>query len=263
VRIATWNVNSIKQRVDSARTWLAARQPDIVCLQETKCPDEAFPRLEFEGMGYNVAVHGQKAFNGVALLSKLPFDEVAPGLIGGDGDVQARFLEALVSTKRGVLRVVSLYLPNGNPAPGEKYDYKLKWMDRLIAFSHERLKLEEPLLLAGDYNVIPTAADVRRPEAWTNDALFLPQTREKFRTLINLGLTDAIRAVSDASDLYTFWDYQAGAWAKDDGIRIDHLLLSPQAADRLIDAGIDRHVRGWDKPSDHVPVYVDLDIEGR
>jgi exodeoxyribonuclease-3 len=161
------------------------------------------------------------------------------------------------------LRVVSLYLPNGNPAPGDKYTYKLKWMDRLIAFSHERLKLEEPFVLAGDYNVIPTAQDARNPAAWANDALFLPATREKYRALTNLGLTDAIRASSDADGLYTFWDYQAGAYAKDAGIRIDHLLLSPQAADRLVDAGIDRHVRGWDKPSDHVPVYVDLDIEGR
>jgi exodeoxyribonuclease-3 len=216
-----------------------------------------------EALGYNVAVHGQKTFNGVALLSKLPFDEVAPGLIGDEADVQARFLEALVSTKTGVVRVVSLYLPNGNPAPGDKYDYKLKWMDRLAAFAHERLKLEEPLVLAGDYNVIPAEADARRPEAWVNDALFLPQTRQKFRALLNLGLTDAIRAVSDDSDLYSFWDYQAGAWQKNDGIRIDHLLLSPQAADRLRDAGIDKHVRSWDKPSDHVPVWVDLDIERR
>jgi exodeoxyribonuclease-3 len=263
MRIATWNVNSIRQRLDNMQAWLKERAPDIVCLQEIKCVDEAFPREAFESLGYNVAVHGQKAFNGVALLSKLPFDEVAPGLIGDKDDVQARFLEAIVSTKAGALRVVSLYLPNGNPPDTEKYPYKLKWMDRLIAFAHERLKLEEPLVLAGDYNVIPTAADARRPEAWTNDALFLPQTREKFRALLNLGLTDAIRAGSDARDLYTFWDYQAGAWVKDDGIRIDHLLLSPQAADRLVDAGIDRHVRSWDKPSDHVPVYVDLDIAGR
>jgi exodeoxyribonuclease III len=263
MRIATWNVNSIRQRLDNMLAWLAERTPDIVCLQEIKCVDEAFPREAFEGLGYNVAVHGQKAFNGVALLSKLPFDEVAPGLIGDKDDVQARFLEALVSTRTGVLRVVSLYLPNGNPPDTDKYTYKLKWMDRLIAFSLERLKLEEPMLLAGDYNVIPTAADARNPAAWTKDALFLPQTREKFRALTNLGLTDAIRASSDARDLYTFWDYQAGAWAKDDGIRIDHVLLSPQAADRLLDAGIDRHVRSWDKPSDHVPVYVDLDIEGR
>jgi exodeoxyribonuclease-3 len=263
MRVATWNVNSVRQRLESLLAWLAERKPDIVCLQEIKCVDEAFPREPLEALGYNVAVHGQKAFNGVALLSKLPFDEVAPGLIGDDGDVQARFLETLVSTKSGALRVVSLYLPNGNPAPGDKYTYKLKWMNRLIAFSHERLKLEEPMVLAGDFNVIPTPADAKRPDAWTKDALFLPETRQKFRALTNLGLTDAIRASSDDSGLYTFWDYQAGAFQKDDGIRIDHLLLSPQAADRLIDSGIDRHVRSWDKPSDHVPVYVDLDIERR
>jgi exodeoxyribonuclease III len=263
MRIATWNVNSIRQRLDSMQAWLKERKPDIVCLQEIKCVDEAFPREAFEALGYNVAVHGQKTFNGVALLSKLPFDEVAPGLIGDTGDVQARFLEALVSTKTGALRVVSLYLPNGNPAPGDKYDYKLKWMDRLINFSRERLKLEEPLVLAGDYNVIPAPADARRPAAWVNDALFLPKTRERFRALANLGLTDAIRATSDDAGLYSFWDYQAGSWQKDDGIRIDHLLLSPQATDRLVDAGIDRHVRSWDKPSDHVPVWIDLDIAGR
>jgi len=263
MRIATWNVNSIRQRLDNAQAWLAERKPDIVCLQEIKCTDDAFPRDAFESLGYNVAVHGQKGFNGVALLSKLPFDEVAPGLIGDESDVQARFLEVLVSTKTGALRVVSLYLPNGNPPNTEKYTYKLNWMDRLIAFSRERLKLEEPMLLAGDFNVIPTPADARNPAAWTGDALFLPPTRGRFRPLTNLGLTDAIRAGSDAGDLFTFWDYQAGSWAKDNGIRIDHLLLSPQAADRLVDAGIDRHVRGWDKPSDHVPVYVDLDIEGR
>ena len=263
MRIATWNVNSIRQRMDSLVAWLAERQPDIVCLQEIKCVDDAFPREPLEALGYNIAVHGQKTFNGVALLSKFPFDEVAPGLIGDNDDVQARFLEALISTKTGVVRVACLYLPNGNPAPGDKYDYKLKWIDRLLKFAHERLKLEEPFVLAGDYNVIPAAADAKRPEAWVNDALFLPQTREKFRSLINLGLTDAVRASSDAADLYTFWDYQAGSWQKNDGIRIDHLLLSPQAADRLTGAGIDKHVRSWDKPSDHVPVWIDLNIEGR
>jgi exodeoxyribonuclease III len=263
MRVATWNVNSVRQRAESLQAWLAERSPDMVCLQEIKCVDEAFPREVFESLGYNVAVHGQKAFNGVALLSKLPFDEVAPGLIGDESDVQARFLEALVSTESGVLRVASLYLPNGNPPETEKYAYKLKWMDRLIAFADERLKLEEPMLLAGDYNVIPTSADARHPEAWVKDALFLPQTREKFRALANLGFTDAVRTASDASGLYTFWDYQAGAWQKDDGIRIDHLLLSPQAADRMVNTGIDRHVRGWEKPSDHVPVWVDLDIERR
>jgi exodeoxyribonuclease-3 len=262
MRIATWNVNSIRQRMDSLQAWLKERSPDIVCLQEIKCTDEAFPREPLEALGYNVAVHGQKTWNGVALLSKLPFDEVAPGLMGDDGDEQARFLEALVSTKGGALRVVSLYLPNGNGGE-EKYAYKLRWMDRLARFSDERLKLEEPLVLAGDYNVIPAPLDAKRPEAWVNDALFLKPTRERFHALINLGLTDAIRAASDDAGLYTFWDYQAGAFAKNDGIRIDHLLLSPQATDRLSDAGIDRHVRGWDKPSDHVPVYVDLDIEAR
>ena len=263
MRIATWNVNSIRQRLDHLHAWLKEREPDIVCLQEIKCVDDAFPRETFERLRYNVAVHGQKTFNGVALLSKLPFDEVAPGLIGDKEDVQARFLEALVSTKTGVLRVVSLYLPNGNPPASEKYLYKLKWMDRLIAFSLERLKLEEPMLLAGDYNVIPAAVDARNPAAWVNDALFLPQTRQKFRALINLGLTDALRAVSESDDLFTFWDYQAGAFQKNNGIRIDHLLLSPQATDSLVDAGIDRHVRGWDKPSDHAPVYIDLSIESR
>jgi exodeoxyribonuclease-3 len=161
------------------------------------------------------------------------------------------------------LRVVSLYLPNGNPIGTEKYSYKLGWMERLLAFTRERLKLEEPMVLAGDYNVIPAPADARRPEAWVNDALFLPQTRERFRALVNLGLTDALRAVSDASDLFTFWDYQAGAFQKNDGIRIDHLLLSPQAADCLTGAGVDKHVRGWEKPSDHVPVWIDLSLEQR
>jgi exodeoxyribonuclease III len=263
MRIATWNVNSIRQRMDSLTAWLAERQPDIVCLQEIKCTEEAFPREPLEALGYQVKVHGQKTWNGVALLSKLPVDEVKHGLDGDDGDVQARFLEAVVSLpKNQVLRVVSLYLPNGNPAPGDKYSYKLKWMDRLIAFSLERLKWEEPMLLAGDFNVIPEPRDAKRPDAWVKDALFLPPTREKFRALLNLGLTDAIRAGSDAGGLFTFWDYQAGAYAKDDGIRIDHLLLSPQAADRLRDAGIDRHVRGWDKPSDHVPVWVEMEMAG-
>jgi exodeoxyribonuclease-3 len=208
-------------------------------------------------------VHGQKTFNGVALLSRLPFDEVAPGLIGDENDVQARFLEALISTKTGVLRVVSLYLPNGNPPNSDKYTYKLGWMERLIAFARDRLAREEPFVLAGDYNVIPAPVDAKRPQAWINDALFLPQTRERYRALSNLGLTDAIRAASDSSGLFSFWDYQAGCWPKDDGIRIDHLLLSPQATDRLSGAGIDRQVRGWERPSDHVPVWVDLAVEPR
>jgi exodeoxyribonuclease-3 len=261
MRIATWNVNSIKQRIDSVVAWLQERGPDIVCLQEIKCVDDAFPRQPLENLGYNVAVHGQKAFNGVAILSKHPLEEVRSGLPGDDGDDHARFLEAVVSTKAGVVRVVSLYLPNGNPPDTEKYPYKLKWMDRLLGFARERLTLEEPLVLAGDYNVIPTAADVHNPAAWAGDALFLPPTRQRFQALTNLGLTDAVRATSDERGLYTFWDYQAGAWQKNNGIRIDHLMLSPQAADRLAGAGIDKHVRAWEKPSDHVPVYVDLTIE--
>jgi exodeoxyribonuclease III len=261
MRIATWNVNSIKQRVDNLAAWLKERAPDIVCLQEIKCIDNAFPRETFEALGYNVAVHGQKTFNGVAILSKLPFDEVTPRLPDDDEDDHARFIEAVVSTKAGVVRVASIYLPNGNPPDTEKYPYKLKWMDRLFRYAQERMKLEEPLILAGDYNAIPAASDVHNPNAWTGDALYLPQTRTQWRRLCQLGLTDAIRAVSDAPGLYTFWDYQAGAWQKNNGIRIDHLLLSPQAADRLLAAGIDKYVRAWEKPSDHVPVHVDLAIE--
>jgi exodeoxyribonuclease III len=263
VRIATWNVNSVKQRLDGAVAWLAERAPDIVCLQETKCVDDAFPREAFESLGYNVAVHGQKTFNGVALLSKYPFDEVNNGLPGDDTDDHARFMEAVISTAQGALRVASVYLPNGNPPDTEKYSYKLGWMKRLIVYVRERLSFGEPLILAGDYNVIPAGVDVRNPQAWTSDALFLPQTRAQFRALMNLGLTDAVRATSDAAGVYTFWDYQAGAWQKNNGIRIDHMLLSPQAADRLGEVGIDRHVRSWEKPSDHVPVWLDLALEAK
>jgi exodeoxyribonuclease-3 len=263
VRIATWNVNSIRQRVDSALTWLAERKPDIVCLQETKTVDDAFPREPFEALGYNLAVHGQKAFNGVALLSRFPFDEVNSGLPGDDGDDHARFIEGVISTAQGALRIASIYLPNGNPPQTEKYTYKIGWMKRLSAYARERLSLEEPLVLAGDYNVIPSAADARHPQAWINDALYLQRTREHFRALVNLGLTDAVRATSDDPGLYTFWDYQAGAWQKNNGIRIDHVLLSPAAADRLTSVGIDRHVRTWEKPSDHVPVWIDLAIDAK
>ncbi len=263
MRIATWNVNSIKQRIENLTAWLKERQPGIVCLQETKCVDEAFPRLELEALGYNLAFHGQKTFNGVAILSKLRFDGVTTGLPGDDGDDHARFIEASFSTRRGALRVVSLYLPNGNPVGTEKYPYKLKWMDRLFEYARERLKLEEELILCGDYNVIPAPADVYDPSAWVDDALFRPQTREKFRALTHLGLSDALRATTDADGLYSFWDYQAGAYQKNRGLRIDHILLSPRATDRLQGAGIDKHVRSWEKPSDHVPVWADLDIEAR
>jgi exodeoxyribonuclease-3 len=258
MRIASWNVNSIKQRLEHLLRWLAAEQPDVVCLQETKCLDAAFPREPLQALGYNVAVHGQKAFNGVAILSKLPLDDVTPRLPGDDADEHARFIEATVPAGSGVVRIAGIYLPNGNPPQTDKYTFKLSWMDRLFSYLQERLALEEPLVLAGDFNVIPAAADVSNPEGWVNDALYLPQTREKFRALINLGMTDAIRAGSDMPGLYSFWDYQAGAWQRNKGIRIDHLLLSPQAADRLVGAGIHKYVRAWDKPSDHVPVWAEL-----
>jgi exodeoxyribonuclease-3 len=260
MRIATWNVNSIKQRVDNVVAWLKEREPDVVCLQETKCVDEAFPREPFEALGYNVAVHGQKTFNGVAVLSKLRFDEVTARLPGDEEDDHARFLEIVVTSGRRAVRVASIYLPNGNPPDTDKYSYKLKWMDRLLHYADERMRLEEPLVLAGDYNVIPAPADAYNPAAWAGDALFLPQTRARFGALLNLGFTEAVRATTDAAGLYTFWDYQAGAWQKNWGIRIDHLLLSPQAADRLTATGIDKHVRGWEKPSDHVPVWIELDV---
>jgi exodeoxyribonuclease-3 len=260
MRIATFNVNSIAQRVEPLKQWLKEREPDVVCLQELKCVDQAFPRGVFQDLGYNVAVHGQKTYNGVAILSKLKFDEVEARLPGDHSDDHARYIEAVISVKGGVVRVASIYLPNGNPPDGDKYRYKLAWMDRLNAHAQKLLALEEPLVLAGDYNAIPTPADVHDAKLWESDALFLPQTRAKFRELTSLGLTDAVRATSDDPGLYTFWDYQAGAWQKNNGIRIDHLLLSPQAADRLTAAGIDKAVRSRLKPSDHVPVWIDLDI---
>jgi exodeoxyribonuclease-3 len=261
MRIATWNVNSVRQRLEHLLVWLKERSPDIVCLQEIKCQDEAFPREPIEALGYHVVTHGQKTFNGVALLSRFPFEETRPRLKGDDDDLHARFLEGLVMHGKTPLRVACLYLPNGNPPGTDKYQYKINWMKRLLKYSKENLKHEQPLVLAGDFNVIPTADDVHNPAAWAGDALFLPETRREFRALLNLGLTDAIRAVSDQPGQYTFWDYQAGAWPKNNGIRIDHLLLSPQASDRLVDAGIDRHVRGWEKASDHVPVWIDLDMD--
>ena len=263
MRIATWNVNSIKQRLENLLFWLGETKPDIVCLQETKCVDGAIPREAIEALGYNVAVHGQKAFNGVAILSKLPFDEVTPHLPGDPEDDHARFLEAVISTREGAVRVASIYLPNGNPPLTEKYPYKLKWMERLRHYASERLALEEPLILAGDYNVIPAPGDVTNPDDWHGDALFLPETRARFQGLIHLGLTDALRASTDEPGLYTFWDYQAGAWQRNKGLRIDHLLLSPQAADRLTSVGIDKEMRARDKPSDHVPVWAEFTLNGR
>lgn len=254
--IATYNINGIRARLPRLLEWLGEKKPDIVCLQEIKCVDDAFPRLEIEDMGYNVATHGQKGFNGVALLSKSPLEDVVRGLPGDDSDEQARYIEAFTA---GV-RIGNLYLPNGNPAPGPKYDYKLAWMDRLIAHTRGLLAQEEILVLAGDYNICPADIDVYDPAGWADDALVRAEGRDKFFTLCWLGLTDAIRARQAEGPAYTFWDYQAGAWAKDHGLRIDHLLLSPQATDRLADAGIDRVIRGREKASDHVPAWVQLSL---
>jgi exodeoxyribonuclease III len=260
MRIATWNINGVKARLEGALTWLKETQPDVACFQEIKSVDEAFPAEAFQELGYNVAVHGQKGFNGVAILSKQPFDEVAVrGLPGDESDAHARYIEVVVSRKSGgIIRVGNLYLPNGNPIGTDKFTYKLAWMKRLQARAHDLLDLEEPFLLVGDFNVIPEPVDAKNPGAWTDDALFQPETRAAFRTLLNLGLTDVLRACHPESGVYTFWDYQAGAWQKDHGIRIDHMLASPQAADLIASAGVDRFTRGWEKPSDHVPVWVEL-----
>jgi exodeoxyribonuclease-3 len=257
VRIASWNVNSVRQRMEQLVAYLREVAPDVLCLQETKCEDAAFPRTEIEDAGYNVETHGQKTFNGVAILSKRPI-EVVRGMPGFEHDPQARYIEAITPTDTGVVRIASIYLPNGNPPDTEKYTYKLAFMERLIAHARALLKLEEPVVLAGDYNVIPSPGDVFDPRAWAGDALFLPQTRAKFQQLLNLGYVDALRAATDSPGLYTFWDYQAGAWQKNNGLRIDHLLLSPQAADRLISVTIDKDIRAGAKPSDHVPIRADL-----
>lgn len=259
MKIATFNINGIKARAEALVDWLREAEPDVVCLQEIKATDEAFPHELFDGLGYTIATHGQKSFNGVAILSRLGLEDVTRGLPGDEGDEQARWIEATVVGKRAV-RICGLYLPNGNPAPGPKYDYKLAWMERMRARATALLATEEPFVLAGDYNVIPQDEDAAKPEAWREDALALPESRAAFRRILNLGLTDAFRARVRGPGHYTFWDYQAGAWPRNNGIRIDHLLLSPQAADLLRDAGIDKEIRGREKPSDHVPVWIELDV---
>lgn len=259
MKIVTWNINSVRLRSDLLRSYLKEQAPDVMCLQEIKCMDDAFPRLELEDAGYNVYTHGQKTFNGVALLTKRPAD-VTRGLVGMEDDPQARYIEAIVPDEHGeAVRVASLYLPNGNPAPSEKYDYKLRWMACLTAHARELLRLDETVVLAGDYNVIPDARDVHDARAWEQDALYLPQTRAAFQTLLNIGYGDALRLLRDDAGQYTFWDYQAGAWPKNNGIRIDHFLLSPKAQDRLKNVVIDRDMRAQEKPSDHVPVQLILD----
>ncbi|HEY9019333.1 MAG: exodeoxyribonuclease III [Paracoccaceae bacterium] len=258
MKIATFNINGIKARIDALPQWLDEEQPDVVVLQEIKSVDEAFPREIIEDRGYNLETHGQKSFNGVAILSKLPLEDVMRGLPGDESDEQARYIEATVVGKQA-LRICGLYLPNGNPAPGPKYDYKLSWMKRLQARAADLLAQEIPFLMAGDYNIIPQDEDAAKPEAWRDDALALPESRAAFRRIVNLGLTDAFRARVSGPGHYSFWDYQAGAWERNNGIRIDHLLLSPSCADMLTGVGIDKQVRGREKPSDHVPVWVTLE----
>jgi exodeoxyribonuclease-3 len=254
--ITTWNINGVKARLESTLAYLRQHAPDVVCLQEIKTVDDGFPTAAFEDLGYNVATHGQKGFNGVAILSKHPLDDVTRGLPGDDQDLQSRWIEALVPLGTRMLRVACLYLPNGNPTGTEKFAYKLAWMKRITAHASRLLEDETPLVLAGDFNVIPEPMDAKRPEAWVNDALFQPESRAAWRTLLNLGFTDATRACHPGPGVYTFWDYQAGAFQKDDGIRIDHMLLSSQAADLMTSSGIDRATRAAERPSDHVPVWV-------
>jgi exodeoxyribonuclease III len=258
MKIVTWNINGIKARIENLLIWLKDSQPDIACLQEIKSVDQDFPRLEIEALGYHIETHGQKGFNGVALLSKSSPLDILRRLPGDETDEQSRYIEGVYAFGTGVIRVGCLYLPNGNPLGTEKFPYKLAWMERLIKHAEERLKLEEPFVLAGDYNIIAEPEDCFNPKAWEGDALYQPESRQAFRRLKALGLTDAIRAVNDEPKTYTFWDYQAGAWPKNNGIRIDHLLLSPEATNHLERADIEKDVRDWERPSDHVPVAIYL-----
>ncbi len=252
MKIATFNVNSIKARLPRVLEWLEESKPDVALLQEIKTPD--FPELEFKALDYNVAAHGQKSYNGVAILSRHSIEDIKTGLPGDSDDDQARYIEATV---KGV-RVGCIYLPNGNPVDTEKFPYKLAWMDRLTAYVRDTLlPTEMPFVLGGDYNCCPTDRDVYDPEGFANDALCRPETRRRFRELINLGLTEAWRALHNEI-AYSYWDYQGGRWNRDEGVRIDHLLLSPQAADRLVASEIERGPRGKEKASDHTPVYVEL-----
>jgi exodeoxyribonuclease-3 len=254
VKIATWNVNSVKARLAHLVGFLGEFRPDVLLLQELKCRDEEFPRLEVEAAGYRFAARGQKSYNGVAILARAPVQVVADRLPGDADDDQARYLEARIE---GV-RIASLYAPNGNPVGTEKFAYKLAWMARLEQHARALLAGEEPVVLGGDYNVIPAAEDVYDPAAWTGDALWQPESRAALRRIQWAGYTDAFRALDPRPHRYSFWDYQAGRWQRDEGIRIDHLLLSPAAADRLVAAGIDRGPRGRDKASDHTPVWCEL-----
>jgi exodeoxyribonuclease III len=256
MKIASYNINGVKARLPRLLEWLEETRPAAACLQEVKSQEEGFPFAEFEKIGYHAICHGQKGFNGVAILT----DGEAPasharGLPGDPADEQARFIEC---TFRGV-HIVNLYLPNGNPQPGPKFDYKLAWMERLRARMAELLAAEVPCVVVGDFNVIPEDKDVWSPAAMADDALMQPQSRDAYARLLNDGWTDALNTLNPRGGVWTFWDYQAGAWQRDHGFRIDHLLLSPQAADRMRAAGVDKDYRGREKASDHTPVWVELD----
>ncbi|MCA9462578.1 MAG: exodeoxyribonuclease III [Nitrospira sp.] len=256
MKIATWNVNSIKVRIPHLIEWVTETSPDILLLQELKTTDEQFPRMAMDELGYNFATVGQKTYNGVAILAKAPIEVEHTALPGDDTDEQARYVEAII----GQVRVASIYLPNGNPVGTEKFSYKLQWMDRLITHARSLLALEEAVILGGDFNVCPTDQDVYDPKGFEEDALCRLESRSRFRALCHLGFTDALRAFHPELGLYTYWDYQAGRWNRDEGLRIDHILLSPQAADHLTASGVDRAPRGKEKPSDHTPVWCELSL---
>ncbi len=259
MKIASWNVNSVKVRLPHLLAFLEDAKPDILCLQETKCLADEFPRLEIAALGYRVETLGQRAYNGVALVSREPARDIVSGLPGFD-DEQARYVEASFGTAGdgGEVRIASAYVPNGNPTGTDKFTYKLAWMERLIPHVQDLLRREIPFVLAGDYNVCPTDEDVYDPVAWRDDALCRIETRSRFRALLHLGLTDAYRAFHREPNRYTFWDYQAGRWNRDEGLRIDHLLLSPQAVDRVAACEIDKTPRGKERASDHTPIWCEL-----
>jgi exodeoxyribonuclease-3 len=255
MKIATYNVNSVNARLPNLLRWLAESAPDVVCLQELKTPQENFPETAIRDAGYGVIWHGQKSWNGVAILARGQEPEEIRRVLPGDpDDSHSRYIEATV----GDLVIGCLYLPNGNPAPGPKFEYKLRWLNRLLAHAAELRLSGAPVLLAGDYNVIPTAADVYKPERWVDDALFRVEVREAFAHLLKHGWVDSLRAIHPDLTIYTYWDYFRNAYGRDAGLRIDHLLLSPALANRLIEAGVDREVRGWEKASDHAPTWVRL-----
>jgi exodeoxyribonuclease-3 len=261
VKIASWNVNSVKVRLPHLLDFLKSAQPDVLCLQEIKCLADDFPRLELHALGYRVECIGQRAYNGVALISKEPPRDMRCGLPGADDDEQARYIEASFSGAGGEdVRVGSLYLPNGNPIGTDKFTYKLAWMERLHGHAQELLRTEVPFVLAGDYNICPGDEDLYDPVAMRDDALCQPESRARFRALLYLGLTDAYRVFHREPHKYTFWDYQAGRWNRDEGLRIDHLLLSPQAADRIAACDIDKSPRGKDRASDHTPIWCELAV---